>query len=68
MRFFNGIGYKCGQGYGLTETSPVATGSLPDWIRIGSAGKPITDVEIKIAEDGEWSGSTNNVTEIFELR
>ncbi len=53
MRFFNGIGYKCGQGYGLTETSPVATGSLPDWIRIGSAGKPITDVEIKIADDGE---------------
>ena len=53
MRFFNGIGYKCGQGYGLTETSPVATGSMPDWIRIGSAGKPITDVDIKIAEDGE---------------
>ncbi len=53
MRFFNGIGFKCGQGYGLTETSPVATGSMPDWIRIGSAGLPITDVEIKIAEDGE---------------
>ncbi len=53
MRFFNGIGLKCGQGYGLTETSPVATGSKPDWIRIGSAGLPITDVEIKIADDGE---------------
>jgi len=53
MKFFNGIGLKCGQGYGLTETSPVATGSMADWIRIGSAGLPITDVEIKIAEDGE---------------
>lgn len=53
MRFFNGIGLKCGQGYGLTETSPVATGSKADWIRIGSAGLPITDVEIKIADDGE---------------
>ena len=53
MRFFNGIGYKCGMGYGLTETSPVMTACLPDQIRIGSAGKPLEDVEIRIAEDGE---------------
>ncbi len=53
MRFFNGIGLKCGMGYGLTETSPVMTSSLPDVIRIGSAGKPLEDVEIRIAEDGE---------------
>lgn len=53
MRFFNGIGLKCGMGYGLTETSPVMTSSLPDVIRIGSAGKALEDVEIRIAEDGE---------------
>ncbi len=53
MRFFNGIGLKCGMGYGLTETSPVMSGSLPDQIRIGSAGKALVDVEIRIAEDGE---------------
>ncbi|GAB5409892.1 MAG: long-chain fatty acid--CoA ligase [Balneolaceae bacterium] len=53
MRFFNGIGFKCGMGYGLTETSPVMTSSLPDVIRIGSAGKALEDVEIRIAEDGE---------------
>lgn len=53
MRFFNGIGLKCGMGYGLTETSPVMTSSLPDQIRIGSAGKALEDVEIRIAEDGE---------------
>ncbi len=53
MRFFNGIGYKVGMGYGLTETSPVMTSSLPTQIRIGSAGLPLEDVEIRIAEDGE---------------
>ena len=53
MRFFNGIGLKCGVGYGLTETSPVMTANLPDHIRIGSAGKALEDVEIRIAEDGE---------------
>ena len=53
MRFFNGLGLKVGMGYGLTETSPVMTSSLPDHIRIGSAGLPLEDVEIRIAEDGE---------------
>ncbi len=53
MRFYNGIGLKCGMGYGLTETSPVMTSSLPDIIRIGSAGKALDDVEIRIAQDGE---------------
>jgi len=43
------------QGYGLTETSPVVSvekyeGQL---FRIGSVGKPIDNVEVKIAEDGE---------------
>ncbi|MEX2347653.1 MAG: long-chain fatty acid--CoA ligase [Balneolaceae bacterium] len=52
-RFINGIGIYCGLGYGLTETSPVLTGPPKGELRIGSSGKPIADVEIKIAEDGE---------------
>jgi long-chain acyl-CoA synthetase len=52
-RFINGIGIYCGLGYGLTETSPVLTGPPKGELRIGSSGKPIVDVEIKIAEDGE---------------
>lgn len=52
-RFINGIGIYCGLGYGLTETSPVLTGPPEGELRIGSSGKPIADVEIKIAEDGE---------------
>ncbi len=61
MRFFNGIGFKCGQGYGLTETSPVLTGSRREHIRIGSAGYPIEDVEIRIAEDGEVQAKGPNI-------
>jgi long-chain acyl-CoA synthetase len=52
-RFINGIGIYCGLGYGLTETSPVLTGPPRGELRIGSSGKPIADVDIKIAEDGE---------------
>lgn len=41
------------QGYGLTETSPViAAGQLHD-NRVGTAGKPIRHVEVRIASDGE---------------
>ncbi|WP_226389742.1 AMP-dependent synthetase/ligase [Penaeicola halotolerans] len=43
------------EGYGLTETSPVVAASVAneEEMRIGMVGKPIMDVEIKIAADGE---------------
>ena len=50
--FFWSIGVPIYQGYGLTETSPVLTSNYPD-NRVGSAGKPIPNVLIRIAEDGE---------------
>jgi long-chain acyl-CoA synthetase len=53
--FFQSIGIWILEGYGLTETSPVISvnGLSPGMTRIGSVGKPISNVEAKIAADGE---------------
>jgi len=53
MNFINAVGIFCGQGYGLSETSPVIAVYTKGKLRAGSVGEPITGVEVKIAEDGE---------------
>jgi long-chain acyl-CoA synthetase len=50
--FFWAVGIPIYQGYGLTETSPVLTNNYPH-NRTGSSGKPIDNVQIRIADDGE---------------
>ena len=50
--FFWAVGIPIYQGYGLTETAPVLTSNYPN-NRMGSSGKPIPNVELRIAEDGE---------------
>ena len=52
-RWFASVGIAVWEGYGLTETSPViALNSLPNH-RMGAVGKPLPNVELKFAEDGE---------------
>ncbi len=51
--FFRGIGVTIQEGYGLTETSPAATANLATAIRIGTVGRPLPGVTIRVADDGE---------------
>jgi long-chain acyl-CoA synthetase len=50
--FFWSVGIPIYQGYGLTETSPILTSNYPQ-NRSGSSGRPIPNVLIRIAPDGE---------------
>ncbi len=51
--FFELSGVEILEGYGLTETSAASTVCRPGHGKVGTVGKPLPGVEIKIAEDGE---------------
>jgi long-chain acyl-CoA synthetase len=52
-KWFASAGIAVWEGYGLTETSPVIALNNPDVQRMGSVGKPLSNVELKFAEDNE---------------
>ncbi|MDQ3587289.1 MAG: AMP-dependent synthetase/ligase [Actinomycetota bacterium] len=53
LEFFYACGVPVMEGYGMTETSTVATANTPEAFRFGSVGKPLPGVQAKVAEDGE---------------
>lgn len=53
IEFFFAAGLIIYEGYGLTETSPVVTANTPGNVKFGSVGKPLSNVQVKVADDGE---------------
>jgi long-chain acyl-CoA synthetase len=68
------IGIRIHEGYGLTETSPVIAVNTPGAHKLGTVGKPLPNVEVRIAEDGEvlvrgpsvFQGYWNRPVETYE--
>ncbi|MET7462292.1 AMP-dependent synthetase/ligase [Nonomuraea sp. NPDC005501] len=51
--FFRGAGIEVFEGYGLTETSAPCTVNMPGANKVGTVGKPLPGVTIRIGDDGE---------------
>ena len=51
--FYRGIGVTIYEGYGLTESTAGACVNLQDNIKIGTVGRPIPGLSVRIADDGE---------------
>ncbi len=61
--FFMAMGLDLLEGYGLTETCPALSCNLPGKIKVGTVGPPLSQVTIKIAEDGEILAKGPNITQ-----
>ena len=53
VKFFQSIGIPLFELYGMSETTGPATTNVPGAAKIGSVGKALPGVEVKVAEDGE---------------
>lgn len=60
--FFSRCGVQILEGYGLTETTAAVAVNTPFDFQIGTVGKPIGDVKVKFAEDGEILLKSDKIT------
>jgi len=59
--FFRGVGLVVLEGYGLTETTAPSNVNTPDLIKIGTVGRPLPGVGVRISANGEILIKGNNV-------
>jgi len=52
-QWFADVGIRIHEGYGLTETSPVIAVNTPQAHKLGTVGKPLPNIDVRIADDGE---------------
>jgi long-chain acyl-CoA synthetase len=62
LRWFDGIGLPVAEVYGQTEDCGPTSLNPPGAIRIGSVGRPLPGVDVRIADDGEILVKGPNVT------
>ena len=59
--FFHAVGLPIYEGYGLTETTPILTSNYPGSVKLGTVGKALKGVSLRLAEDGEILARGPNV-------
>lgn len=62
-RFFGAMGFTILEGYGLTETSPVIACNRPNANRLGTVGKALASLDIRLASDGELLVKGGSITQ-----
>src|SRR5215218_9822769 len=68
-----GLGWRVAVGYGLTETAPLLTLNPPDGKKLGSVGRPVSGVEIRLdpssvpeeSVEGDQKGTSHKEGEIL---
>ena len=53
IRWYHAIGVELCEGYGATETTAVVSYNLPAENAVGTVGRPVEGIEVRIADDGE---------------
>jgi long-chain acyl-CoA synthetase len=66
--FFHAVGLPIYEGYGLTETTPILTSNSPGNVRLGTVGRPMKGVSVRIAPDGEILAKGPNVAAGYHNR
>jgi long-chain acyl-CoA synthetase len=62
LEFFAGIGLPIHEGYGMTECTAPSNINRADRVKIGTVGRAMPGVEVRVADDGEVLIRGGNVT------